>query len=51
MELVEDKNVETMAALYCGNQSHQNVPIHLFAELVDVELAKNLTLLREEHRV
>ncbi|PPS19520.1 hypothetical protein GOBAR_AA01051 [Gossypium barbadense] len=40
MELVEDKNVETMAALYCGNQSHQNVPIHLFAEFnIDLNAA------------
>ncbi|PPD75102.1 hypothetical protein GOBAR_DD27971 [Gossypium barbadense] len=35
MELVDDEDVETMIALYCGNRSDKNAPIHLFAELAE----------------
>ncbi|PPS13909.1 hypothetical protein GOBAR_AA06667 [Gossypium barbadense] len=30
MELVDDEDVETMIALYCGNESDKNTPIHLW---------------------
>ncbi|KAK5835366.1 hypothetical protein PVK06_011054 [Gossypium arboreum] len=50
MELVDDENTETMIALYCGNQSDKNVPIHLFAELAGVEQNKDLTAYGKEHR-
>ncbi|KAH1091735.1 hypothetical protein J1N35_018992 [Gossypium stocksii] len=33
MELVDDKDVETMITLSCGNGSDKNASIHLFAEL------------------
>ncbi|KAH1046369.1 hypothetical protein J1N35_037153 [Gossypium stocksii] len=49
MELVDDEDVETMVALYCGNQSDQNALILLFAELAGVEPTENPTLLGEEH--
>ncbi|PPS15619.1 hypothetical protein GOBAR_AA04960 [Gossypium barbadense] len=49
MELVDDENVETMVALYCGNQSNQNVLVQLFAELAGVELIEDPTSLGEEH--
>ncbi|PPD75614.1 hypothetical protein GOBAR_DD27450 [Gossypium barbadense] len=50
MELVDDEDMETMIALYCGNQSDQNTPIHLFVELAGVEPNKDLTAYGEEHR-
>ncbi|PPE00702.1 hypothetical protein GOBAR_DD02281 [Gossypium barbadense] len=37
MELVDDEDVETMVALYCGNVSDKNASIHLFVELVGME--------------
>ncbi|PPS14628.1 hypothetical protein GOBAR_AA05948 [Gossypium barbadense] len=45
MELVDDEDIVTMVALYCGNQSDQNAPIQLFSELVGVEPTEDLTLL------
>ncbi|PPR85233.1 hypothetical protein GOBAR_AA35461 [Gossypium barbadense] len=41
--------METMVALYCGNQGDQNAPVQLLAELVDVERIEDLTPLGEEH--
>ncbi|PPD77748.1 hypothetical protein GOBAR_DD25330 [Gossypium barbadense] len=49
MKLVDDEDVETMIALYCGNRSDQNAPIHLFSELAGVELTEDLTAYGEEH--
>ncbi|PPD92723.1 hypothetical protein GOBAR_DD10337 [Gossypium barbadense] len=49
MELVDDEDVETMIALYCGNRSDQNAPIHLFVELAGVEPTEDLTASGEEH--
>ncbi|PPE02148.1 hypothetical protein GOBAR_DD00841 [Gossypium barbadense] len=49
MELVNDEDVETMIALYCGNRSDQNAPIHLFVELASVEPTKDLIVYGEEH--
>ncbi|PPS01372.1 hypothetical protein GOBAR_AA19289 [Gossypium barbadense] len=49
MELVDDEDIETMIALYCGNGSDKNAPIHLFAELADMEKNKDLTTYGEEH--
>ncbi|PPD68680.1 hypothetical protein GOBAR_DD34437 [Gossypium barbadense] len=51
MELIDNEDVETMVALYCRNQSGHTEPIQLFAELVDMEPAKDFTPLSEEHRV
>ncbi|PPS13255.1 hypothetical protein GOBAR_AA07386 [Gossypium barbadense] len=48
MELVDNEDVETMIALYCGNRSDQNAPIHLFAELAGVEPTEDLTAYGEE---
>ncbi|PPR83306.1 hypothetical protein GOBAR_AA37403 [Gossypium barbadense] len=48
MELVDDKDVETMVALYCGTWSNQNALIQLFAELAGVEETENPTPLGEE---
>ncbi|KAK5842521.1 hypothetical protein PVK06_004890 [Gossypium arboreum] len=50
MELVDDEDVETMIALYCGNGSDKNAPIHLFAELAGMEENENLTAYGKEHR-
>lgn len=50
MELVDDEDVETMVALYCGTWSNQNVPIQLFAELAGVEETEDATSLDEEDR-
>ncbi|PPD76345.1 hypothetical protein GOBAR_DD26728 [Gossypium barbadense] len=49
MKLVDDEDVEIMAALYCGNQSDQNAPIQLFAELAGVESTEDPTPLGEQH--
>ncbi|PPD81960.1 hypothetical protein GOBAR_DD21117 [Gossypium barbadense] len=49
MELVDDENMETMIAIYCGNRSDQNASILLFAELASVEPTEDLTTLGEEH--
>ncbi|KAH1031860.1 hypothetical protein J1N35_044034 [Gossypium stocksii] len=51
MELVDDEDVETIIAFYCGNRSDQNTPIQLFAELAGVEPTEDLTTLGEEHGV
>ncbi|KAK5786410.1 hypothetical protein PVK06_041046 [Gossypium arboreum] len=51
MELIDDKDVETIATLHCQNRSGQIELIHLFAKLVDVEPTKDFTPLSEEHRV
>ncbi|PPD97882.1 hypothetical protein GOBAR_DD05084 [Gossypium barbadense] len=51
IELVDDKDVETMVALYCGTRSNQNVPIQLFVELAGVEATENHTPLVEEDGV
>ncbi|PPD95937.1 hypothetical protein GOBAR_DD07055 [Gossypium barbadense] len=48
MELVDDEDVETMVALYCGTQSNKNAPIQLFTELADVEATEDPTPLGEE---
>ncbi|PPD90978.1 hypothetical protein GOBAR_DD12096 [Gossypium barbadense] len=48
MELVDDKDVETMVVLYCGTRSNQNAPVQLFAKLASVEPTKDLTPLGEE---
>ncbi|XP_040932388.1 uncharacterized protein [Gossypium hirsutum] len=48
IELVDDEDVETMVALYCGTWSNQNAPIQLFAELDGVEETKDPTPLGEE---
>ncbi|PPS15781.1 hypothetical protein GOBAR_AA04797 [Gossypium barbadense] len=39
MELLDDEDMVTMVALYCGTWSNQNAPIQLFAELAGVETA------------
>ncbi|PPS04966.1 hypothetical protein GOBAR_AA15701 [Gossypium barbadense] len=38
-----------MIALYCGNQSDKNAPIHLFAEFAGIEQNDDLTVYGEEH--
>ncbi|KAH1129679.1 hypothetical protein J1N35_001057 [Gossypium stocksii] len=43
MKLVDDKDVETMIALFCGNRNNQNAPIQLFAELIGVESTEDPT--------
>ncbi|KAH1107774.1 hypothetical protein J1N35_011542 [Gossypium stocksii] len=43
MKPIDDKDVETMAALYCGNRSNQNVPIQLFAKVAGVEPTEDPT--------
>ncbi|PPD89984.1 hypothetical protein GOBAR_DD13082 [Gossypium barbadense] len=49
MEVVNDEDVETMVALYCGNESDKNAPIHLFAELAGMEKNEDLNASDEEH--
>ncbi|PPS17445.1 hypothetical protein GOBAR_AA03123 [Gossypium barbadense] len=49
MELVDDEDVETMIALYCGNGSDKNAPIHLFTKLAGMEQNEDLTAYGEEH--
>ncbi|PPR96285.1 hypothetical protein GOBAR_AA24379 [Gossypium barbadense] len=49
MELIDDEDVDTMVALYCGNRSNQNAPIQLFPELAGVEPTQDPTPLGEEH--
>ncbi len=49
MELVDDEDVETMIALYCGNGSDKNAPIHLFAELAGMEQNEDVNAYGEEH--
>ncbi|KAH1032285.1 hypothetical protein J1N35_044459 [Gossypium stocksii] len=48
MELVDDEDMETMVALYCGTQSNQNAPIQLFVELASVEPTEDPAPLGEE---
>ncbi|KAK5832074.1 hypothetical protein PVK06_015874 [Gossypium arboreum] len=50
IEVVDDEDVETMVALYCGTQSNQNAPIQLFAELAGIEATEDPTSLGEEDR-
>ncbi|PPD69220.1 hypothetical protein GOBAR_DD33902 [Gossypium barbadense] len=50
MEVVDDEGVETMIALYCGNGSDKNAPIHLFAELAGMEQNEDVNASDEEHR-
>ncbi|KAH1106750.1 hypothetical protein J1N35_010518 [Gossypium stocksii] len=50
IELVDDEDMETMIALYCGNGSDKNAPIHLFAELAGMEENEDFTAYGEEHR-
>ncbi|PPR90991.1 hypothetical protein GOBAR_AA29700 [Gossypium barbadense] len=38
-----------MITLYCGNQSDQNIQIHLFVELANVEQNEDLTAYGTEH--
>ncbi|KAL1099492.1 hypothetical protein V6Z11_D05G166300 [Gossypium hirsutum] len=47
MELVDDEDVETMVALYCGTSSNKNAPIQLFTELASVEATEDPTPLVE----
>ncbi|PPS15657.1 hypothetical protein GOBAR_AA04916 [Gossypium barbadense] len=49
MELVDDEDVETIVALYCGTRSNQNAPIQLFVKLACVEPTEDPTPLGEEH--
>ncbi|PPD96189.1 hypothetical protein GOBAR_DD06787 [Gossypium barbadense] len=49
MKFVDDKNVETMVTLYCGNESDKNAPIHLFAELAGMEQNEDVNAYGEEH--
>ncbi|PPD83304.1 hypothetical protein GOBAR_DD19757 [Gossypium barbadense] len=49
MELVDDEDVETIVALYCGNGSDKNAPIHLFAELAGIEQNEDVNAYGEEH--
>ncbi|KAK5818809.1 hypothetical protein PVK06_023755 [Gossypium arboreum] len=49
IELVDDEDQETMIALYCGNRSDKNAPIHLFAKLASMEQNEDLTAYGEEH--
>ncbi|XP_017640144.1 uncharacterized protein LOC108481536 [Gossypium arboreum] len=51
MELVDDEDVETTIALYYGNGSDKNSPIHLFVELADMEQNEDLTAYGEEHAI
>ncbi|PPS06894.1 hypothetical protein GOBAR_AA13754 [Gossypium barbadense] len=48
MELVDDEDMETMIALYCGTRSNQNALIQLFAELAGIEATEDPTSLGEE---
>ncbi|PPR84135.1 hypothetical protein GOBAR_AA36576 [Gossypium barbadense] len=48
MELVDDEDVETIVALYCGTWSNQNAPIQLFTELAGVKETEDPTPLGEE---
>ncbi|PPS13117.1 hypothetical protein GOBAR_AA07543 [Gossypium barbadense] len=48
MELVNDEDVETMVALYCGTRRNQNASIQLFAELAGMEATEDPTPLGEE---
>ncbi|PPD78788.1 hypothetical protein GOBAR_DD24289 [Gossypium barbadense] len=49
IELVDDKDVESMIALYCGNESDKNAPIHIFAELTGMEQNEDVNAYGEEH--
>ncbi|PPD90459.1 hypothetical protein GOBAR_DD12603 [Gossypium barbadense] len=49
MELVDDEDIDTMVAPYCGTWSSQNAPIQLFAKLAGVEPTEDPTPLGEEH--
>ncbi|KAK5817974.1 hypothetical protein PVK06_022903 [Gossypium arboreum] len=51
MELINDKDVEAMVALYCWTKSGHSEPIQLFSELADVEPVEDFTSLGEENRV
>ncbi|PPD77996.1 hypothetical protein GOBAR_DD25070 [Gossypium barbadense] len=51
MELVDNEDVKTMVALYCGTRSNQNASIQLFTELAGVEATEDPTPLGEEDRV
>ncbi|KAH1083227.1 hypothetical protein J1N35_022988 [Gossypium stocksii] len=48
MELIDDKDMETMVTLYCGTWSNQNKPIQLFVKLAGVEPTEDPTPLGEE---
>ncbi|PPR99869.1 hypothetical protein GOBAR_AA20800 [Gossypium barbadense] len=47
MKLVDDEDVETMIALYCGNWSDQNAPIQLFVELA-VSVAPDIDVVGDD---
>ncbi|PPD88816.1 hypothetical protein GOBAR_DD14222 [Gossypium barbadense] len=51
IELVDDEDVETIVALYCGTRSNQNAQIQLFTELAGVETTEDPTPLGEEDEV
>ncbi|KAK8331496.1 hypothetical protein V6Z12_A10G077600 [Gossypium hirsutum] len=48
MELIDDEDVETMVAVYCGTRSNQNAPIQLFDELAGIEATEDPTSLSKE---
>ncbi|PPD67495.1 hypothetical protein GOBAR_DD35625 [Gossypium barbadense] len=49
MELVDDEDVETMVALYCGNRSDQNSPIQLFVEIdIDLNIAPDIDVVGDD---
>ncbi|KAK8346341.1 hypothetical protein V6Z12_A07G207600 [Gossypium hirsutum] len=49
IKLINDEDVETMIALYYGNWSDKNAPIHLFAKLADMKQNEDLTAYGEEY--
>ncbi|PPD88729.1 hypothetical protein GOBAR_DD14325 [Gossypium barbadense] len=49
IELVDNEDMETIIALYCGNGSDKNAPIHLFAELTGMEQNEDVNAYGEEH--
>ncbi|KAH1082674.1 hypothetical protein J1N35_022435 [Gossypium stocksii] len=51
MELVDDEDAETMAALCCRTESVNIELIQLFAELVNVKPVEDITLLSEQYGV
>ncbi|PPD87870.1 hypothetical protein GOBAR_DD15184 [Gossypium barbadense] len=50
MKLVDVEDVETMVALYCGNESDKNALVHLFVELAGMEENEDVNAYGEEHR-
>ncbi|KAK5792806.1 hypothetical protein PVK06_033928 [Gossypium arboreum] len=48
MELIDDEDMETMVAVYCGTRSNQNTLIQLFDELAGIEATEDPTSLSKE---